>query len=305
MDVDNTVFKWIIPNFSSKNSFRSKDFFMPKYRNTTWSLSMGNCNFQIIYFILSPTGLEKMASNIQITTTVSVLNRSKEKVFLQKAIFQDLHELERLNLGIWSISNLRNCLSDNDELIIFLEIEIQSKCDAENSQLKNDFEIMITDKKFGDVSFRIGEKNVRAHKDILTFRSKVFKTMFATEMVETITNNVDIVSIDYDAFIQVLHFIYTGKTEKMDQLADKIFEAAHLYQINDLQLICEKALSENLNFQNAIEVLKLADKYGAQGLRNNCLSFINQHYINFKKSPELKTLSHEILQELIAILDFA
>ena len=49
----------------------------------------------------------------------------------------------------------------------------------------------------------------------------------------------DIIDLDPDVLAEMLHFIYTGKTPKLDDLAGDLLGAADRYQIDKLKAACE------------------------------------------------------------------
>lgn len=130
--------------------------------------------------------------------------------------------------------------------------------------LCNELQALLASDDLKDVNFKIDNKNISAHKTILAARSAYFKKMFTIDMVESQTNEVLIPDTSYDTFEEMLHFIYTGRvtsTTNFSFLAMELFVAAHRYQIEDLQKMCENEILENLNEQNSAEVLDLVHLY--------------------------------------------
>ena len=57
----------------------------------------------------------------------------------------------------------------------------------------------------------------------------------------------------------MLRFIYIGNTEKMDQLAGKLFVAASKYELESLKAQAAASLKANLDVQSVADTLMLAD----------------------------------------------
>lgn len=57
-------------------------------------------------------------------------------------------------------------------------------------------------------------------------RSAVFSAMFESQMLEGLSNKVQIEDIDPDVMKEVLRFIYTGKSNSIDKMADLLLAAA-------------------------------------------------------------------------------
>lgn len=78
-----------------------------------------------------------------------------------------------------------------------------------------------------DVSLMLADgKTFKAHKVILAARSPVFGAMFEHEMEERKNGRVQILDVESDVFREVLQFIYTGKTSKLNEMAPELLAAA-------------------------------------------------------------------------------
>lgn len=78
-----------------------------------------------------------------------------------------------------------------------------------------------------DVSLLLADgKQFNAHKAILAARSPVFGAMFEHEMEERKNGRVEILDVESDVFKEMLQFIYTGKSSKLDQMAPELLAAA-------------------------------------------------------------------------------
>jgi len=65
-----------------------------------------------------------------------------------------------------------------------------------------------------------------AHKAVLAARSPVFAAMFEHEMEERKKNRVEITDVDVEVLREMLRFIYTGKSNALDKMADDLLAAA-------------------------------------------------------------------------------
>ena len=90
----------------------------------------------------------------------------------------------------------------------------------------------------------------------------------------------------------MLNFIYTGKVENLNQMADELLAAADKYALTRLkvsfwsyncnilqtklfQVMCEEALCSNLTTENVASVLMLADMHTATQLKELSIRFCN------------------------------
>ncbi|KAL0486915.1 actin-binding protein IPP [Acrasis kona] len=138
------------------------------------------------------------------------------------------------------------------------------------SALSHDMERLFESESFCDVSFLVGpqEKQIMAHRGILTSRSDYFHNMFTVGLRESQENIVKKPNIRPDVFYEVLRFIYSGKVN-----------------------ICNN---------NVIEVLKAAAEMDLCKLKKLCLSFIENHSKNcFENQNFLSQLSESTLIEIL------
>jgi BTB/POZ domain len=130
------------------------------------------------------------------------------------------------------------------------------------NQLSEDMRLTLESDAFKDVKFVVGNKEISAHKVILSSRNEVFKKMFESQMKEAKNNIIVVSDIDFDTFKELLGFIYTGKvSENFSVLALELLSAAHLYQIEDLKKMCVNEISKNLTEDNAAGILRYAKLY--------------------------------------------
>ena len=72
----------------------------------------------------------------------------------------------------------------------------------------------------------LGEVIVHAHKNILGISSPVFEAMFTSDLQEKSKNQVKIIDMDSKAAFEFFKFIYTGETDKINEFALDLLNAA-------------------------------------------------------------------------------
>ncbi|XP_051168007.1 speckle-type POZ protein-like A [Leptopilina boulardi] len=313
---DTMIFKWIFPNEYNflNNKIHSDEESQPcsmtKYPQFICNLLLKKLkSFDITHVYLCIYDREHSSTDsiINFFICISVLNPRNEKLFtLSRMIYFEKNKKNLdVYLGTLSIYNLKDDLNlQENELILFCKVEMFLKANIQHNQLQED-ECFISEDKIKDVNLHVGNKTIHAHKSILTSKSTVFNKMFAIDMKESVTNDVNVTDINYEVFVEVLRFMYTGKIEKSDELALEILNAAHFYQIEDLMIVCEEVLSKNLDSDNVTDVVTLADKLSRQGLKKTCIQFISQHFQKFQGTGKLEGLPYSVLQKLVGTLQIS
>ncbi|KAJ8683076.1 hypothetical protein QAD02_018868 [Eretmocerus hayati] len=138
-------------------------------------------------------------------------------------------------------------------------------------------EMLLNDESYSDASLVVGDRIFSIHKRILALKSDVFKSMFTHRMTENEDGIVNIDDLDAEVMEELIYYIYTGKTKNLSKIPRELFEAAHKYQIHDLEEKCKEHVIFNLNFENAVDVLQMASVYDLPDLREKVSNFIEKY----------------------------
>ena len=160
--------------------------------------------------------------------------------------------------------------NNNNALKLHFTIDL-TKSEEQNANLINK---MFDAKHFCDFAFIVKGKEFKVNKAVLSVQSKVFKAMFANDMIEKHDNQCIIEDIECDVFKEFLSFIYRGKSSKMESMAEPLLIIADKYEILDLKDICEDSIFSDITTENAIQIVLFADKYNASKLLHKTIDFI-------------------------------
>jgi len=157
-----------------------------------------------------------------------------------------------------------------------------------------------------DVSFRIKDQEIQAHKCILISRSPVFTAMFEHHTAESQSGVVEMLDISPHTFRTVLYFMYTDQVKlQTEEEAKKLIVAADKYLLDLLKFKSEEFLISHLSWGNCLELLTLAYVHTALHLKEAALQFVVQDIaqILIKKNKEWKQLQRLHPQLAGEILD--
>ncbi|XP_065219097.1 speckle-type POZ protein B isoform X4 [Planococcus citri] len=195
-----------------------------------------------------------------------------------------------------------NGLLPDDKLTIFCEVSVvadsvnisgQSNAvqfKVPECRLSEDLGCLFENQKFSDVTLSVGGKDFLVHKAILAARSPVFAAMFEHEMEERKQNRVAITDVDQDVLKEMLRYIYTGKSQNLEKMADDLLAAADKYDLGRLKIMCEEALCTNLSIENAADILILADLHSAEQLKAQAIDYINTHATDVMDTAAWKSM---------------
>lgn len=146
--------------------------------------------------------------------------------------------------------------------------------------------------QFSDVTLISGMKKFKAHRVILAACSKVFASTFQSSVEETMFSVND---IQPDVVEEMLTYIYTGETPKMNDMAmaEHLLYAANKFQLDHLQKLCEQALVRTLTVNNVAKRLQLAKNCNGELLKKNCFQTISKNWKDFVSTPEWQQIKQD------------
>lgn len=178
-----------------------------------------------------------------------------------------------------TITNNDNNLLVNNKVKFFVEIaEVEDICKITKSNMSDNFQTILKNGKFSDITFVINEKKIQAHKVIVCARSPVFEAMFSNDCQEAKESKVVISDVSTEVFELLLHFMYTNKVKQMETYGQELLVAADKYEITDLVSNCVQYFVDNTTINSVVDLLIFADKCNIEHLKSMCTKFIVANY---------------------------
>ena len=82
----------------------------------------------------------------------------------------------------------------------------------------------------------------------------------------------------------------------------ELFETADLFGIERLKFMCEQAIINNIDCDNAAAILHASDQHSAMRLREQTMEFIINNFDGVSKSPGFEQLARTDVELVIEIL---
>ena len=130
------------------------------------------------------------------------------------------------------------------------------------------------DGQFTDCVIICQGREFKCHKVVLAGRSPVFNAMFTHDMEESRSGRIEIKDLDVDTMDSMLSYIYSGKIGHMDGKEGMLLAAGEKYNLPGLKALCENVLSRDMNIDNVLDMLLVADLHKAANLKALALKFI-------------------------------
>jgi len=167
----------------------------------------------------------------------------------------------------------------------------EEKVKRRKERLANEFGKLFKDSVMTDIAVTTDNSAFMAHKAVLAARSSVFAAMFNTNMVEKELNSVEITDFEDEIVKAMLEYLYTGETEVLAERAPDLLQIAEKYDLAGLKEDCEYTIADNLNVENAAQVLVMAHMYNANLLKPRVIDYINCNKEDVKKTKSFQQVA--------------
>ncbi|GBM49445.1 TD and POZ domain-containing protein 4 [Araneus ventricosus] len=215
-------------------------------------------------------------------TRKSILNRKSEYLpddkltLLCECTFSTGNKYEKIERILHEIPSvvLNKITNDNQNNDKYNVAGKLSAC----SSILDDLKALYKTQLLTDVELKTKTKSFRAHKNLLCARSPVFKAMLTNDMQEKNTDCIQVDDLENDTVEKLLNFVYSDNLENLQwDSAIKLYYVADKYAVEKLKLMCSSMLLDNLSTSTAIELLLLADTHNDSDLQKAVGDFILKH----------------------------
>jgi len=175
----------------------------------------------------------------------------------------------------------QDCLTIRVDIYEFREklsrVTIVPVFDQTYFDITKGFNEFLTKREFTDLVIEVGMKKIDAHKIILCSASKVFKSMFESNLNENQNNRLKINDFDFEVVKAMITFLYSGKLESVDLYASELLVIADKYDIGSLKKYSEIHLIGKINETNVLQLLTLSQNCHCNDLENKCIEYIEEN----------------------------
>jgi speckle-type POZ protein len=174
-------------------------------------------------------------------------------------------------------------------------VHFRIKVDCESLKKRGEFNLLnnlrqrLYSGTDADIEFIVKGEKIFGHKFMMLLgESPVLAAMFQHDMTEKASGTIEIKDIEPIVFRQLLHFLYTGDAPDIegDDMTEPLFVTADKYGVESLKDWCGSILSERLQVENTMPLLKLAEKHSADELKEVCIDFIVNNKAKFWEMDE-------------------
>ncbi|CAG2231792.1 unnamed protein product [Mytilus edulis] len=168
-----------------------------------------------------------------------------------------------------------------------------------NKTLQDCMLYMLQNEIMCDVTFRVGESRrmIKAHKNILASRSRVFHTMFEGSLPEK--GEISIPDIDEDTFSNLLLFVYDDDVLISNKNVDSLLYAGDKYMLSTVMSKCSAFLISTAKSADAVVTLSTARKFHLEDLQTESLKYIEENTAECLSSIHAVELNSQCVQLIL------
>ena len=156
---------------------------------------------------------------------------------------------------------------------------------------------------FSDVTIVAGNERIPANRLVLSCYSTYFEGMFKLQMRERYEKIIEVKTIDGRELRVLIDFIYTGSINIDEQNVMNLLSGADYLQLHEVKEFCFEFLRSHITVDNSLDILKTADLYRNESLKNEMQQYISINFDKVSQTDDFKQLSNEELTTCISKLD--
>ena len=130
--------------------------------------------------------------------------------------------------------------------------------------------------------------------------SDYFRAMLSHDMLETREEFTDLKELTVRGMEPLLEYAYTGKLDLNLSNVTDVMSGATFLQIQGAVELCVTFLKENMNFDNAEDLLKIGDMFSVPDLKEFYRSYLLKHFLAFCKSDAFLRIDYESLADYLS-----
>ncbi|OXA64020.1 kelch-like protein 9 [Folsomia candida] len=150
-----------------------------------------------------------------------------------------------------------------------------------------------------DVTLIADGQSFEAHRVVLASISDYFRSMFTSDVRESNLKEITLEGVSARGIQYLLDYAYTSRLSlNLLNIQDVLSTASHV-QVTTVVEACSSYLQEQLDLENCVDIVTLAETYSLHQLRKRVYRFICGHLMDFSQTQDFQRLSVAQLEYLL------
>ena len=151
-----------------------------------------------------------------------------------------------------------------------------------------------------DVTIKLGERQIRAHRVVLAAVSPYFRAMFTSKMKESDDSDITMREVDEDIFLSLIKFIYSHSVVICVDNVQSLLQCASMLQLDSVVHACCDFIYNHLSILNCLSVRNFVESHGCLKLVHKVDAYIKQNFMEITKSKEFLEINVEHFKQLLS-----
>ncbi|KAF0890651.1 hypothetical protein E2562_004168 [Oryza meyeriana var. granulata] len=150
---------------------------------------------------------------------------------------------------------------------------------------KNAMEFLLSGDAPFDMEIHVGDTTFNAHRLVLAGQSLYFRKLLYGQGKEASSSHIDIHEMSPEAFGAMLHYVYhdglpaeATKGRNAAAMARELFEAADMYAMERLKLMCASILCRYIDDDTASSIMELGKAHYCEALTKACQNYMKGRF---------------------------
>jgi len=151
-----------------------------------------------------------------------------------------------------------------------------------------------------DVILLVGSNRIYCHKLVLAMTSRFFERMFASDMKESNSKEIELREVNLDTITNLISFMYRDTIED-DKINVDLLAAADMYEVLRLKNICSSKLAKTINARNVAEIWHCAYLHDVEDLAHRSMIYMMRSWKELSKQDDVRELCKKYPDLLFSI----
>lgn len=151
-----------------------------------------------------------------------------------------------------------------------------------------------------DVTLKVNDKEIKAHRIIIAACSPYFRAMLTTGFAESYMSTISLQDCDADSVQVMIDYFYSCKLVINQDNIEGILATANLFQIPEIVQECAEFMMDEIQLDNCLGIRSLACQYSLTSLQSKADNFISWNFMDLCVEEEFSLIPGQQLDQIIS-----
>ncbi|XP_071824910.1 kelch-like protein 18 [Apostichopus japonicus] len=153
--------------------------------------------------------------------------------------------------------------------------------------------------KLCDVTLKVGDQKLSAHKIVLAACIPYFKVMFTKDMKESKQGEITMNGIEPSALEAMVNFAYSGELDVTTDNVQSLLVCSNFLQLAAVKDACCEFLTARLDPNNCLGIYKFAQTLMCSSLCDASAKFLQRQFTDISYTEEFMALTHSEIRDIL------